>query len=481
MSIPRTADLAGLVCMTTPADAGQSDAQLVRRYIAGCDPNAFAALVRRHGPLVWGVCRRALGHHDAEDAFQATFLVLARRAASVRASEPLAGWLFGVARRTALKAQAVVARRAVREVTSFDLPEPSAPSAPDRWADAREDFDRELSRLPERYRVAIVLCDLEGRTRRDAAKQLGVPEGTLSGWLTRGRSLLARRLARYGLAVSGGMLARCSAVEGAPIRLFHMTARLSAVALDGGNGWNSVSINVARLAQEVAGTMIASKLKIVIISVVALAVLGAGTGVARLAHGQGPPAPAPIRQATADLDAARATLRQAEADLDAARARLAAAEAKYRQAQEKTGGKETSLPAPLAAALVNRFKYKVAFEIGKADQSDGGRIDILEVWGSRPKIEIGGEYIVRGRYTLKTQTRGKVYFYRTSTGSDGFGPVRDLQAVEVTKGMGEFVLLHWMGGPGSFHVQLAGADDDKFGTLADVYFGTGDNVWRPKE
>jgi len=180
-----------------------TDAELLGRFVDQGDEAAFAMLVRRHGALVWGVCRRALGHHDSEDAYQATFLVLARKAATVRPRDALPNWLHGVARRTALAARADVAKRHSRERQPAVLPEPPAP-APTPPDDA---LDQELARLPEMYRVAVLLCDLEGRTGKEAARLLSLPEGTLSTRLRTGRRMLADRLARRGLAVPGGTLA----------------------------------------------------------------------------------------------------------------------------------------------------------------------------------------------------------------------------------------------------------------------------------
>src|SRR5262249_22645957 len=148
------------------------------------------ALVRRHAPMVWGVCRRVLGNlHDAEDAFQATFLILVRKAASIASPKLLANWLYGVAHQTALKARATNAKRRVRERQVTHMPEPAA-NEPDRWNDLQPLLDQELARLPNKYRVAIVLCDLEGKTRKEAAWQLGVPEGTLAARVARGRVML---------------------------------------------------------------------------------------------------------------------------------------------------------------------------------------------------------------------------------------------------------------------------------------------------
>src|SRR5215471_4443407 len=150
--------------------AGLTDGQLLEEYISRHDEAALAALVRRHGPMVWGVCRRVLGsYHDAEDAFQATFLVLVRKAASLARPELLANWLYGVAHQTALKARATTAKRRVRERQVTQMPEPAV-TEPDLWNDLQPLLDQELSRLPEKYRVAIVLCDLEAKTRKEAAR-----------------------------------------------------------------------------------------------------------------------------------------------------------------------------------------------------------------------------------------------------------------------------------------------------------------------
>src|SRR5438094_3671828 len=174
--------------------AGRTDGQLLQDYISRCDETALAALVHRHGPMVWGVCRRVLtNYHDAEDAFQATFLVLVRRAASIASPELLANWLYGVAHQTALKARATVAKRKVRERQVTEMPEPVVVEQ-DHWNDLQPLLDQELSRLPDIYRVIIVLCDLEGKTRKEAARHLGLPEGTVGSRLARARVFLAKRL-----------------------------------------------------------------------------------------------------------------------------------------------------------------------------------------------------------------------------------------------------------------------------------------------
>jgi RNA polymerase sigma factor (sigma-70 family) len=177
--------------------AGPTDADLWERYVRGRDEAAFEALVRKHGPMVLGVCRRLLrNEQDTEDAFQATFLVLVRKAASLRSPCALANWLHGVARRTALEARSSAAKRRAKEAAV--PPRSTTPGGP--GDDLRPALDQELGRLAEKYRVVVVLCDLEGKTRREAARQLGWAEGTVASRLARGRGILAERLARRGFA-----------------------------------------------------------------------------------------------------------------------------------------------------------------------------------------------------------------------------------------------------------------------------------------
>jgi len=169
-----------------------SDGQLLERLVGRRDASAFEAIVERYGPLVWGVCLRVLrDHHDAEDAFQATFLVFARKAASVMPREKLGNWLYGVAFQTAMKARATRAKRRVRERQAGETTEPEAvPEAhPDELLGR---LDREVTRLPEKYRLPVILCELRGNTHRQAAEQLGWPVGTVSSRLSRARAVQAR-------------------------------------------------------------------------------------------------------------------------------------------------------------------------------------------------------------------------------------------------------------------------------------------------
>jgi RNA polymerase sigma factor (sigma-70 family) len=270
-----------------PADgAGLSDGQLLARFVADRDEAAFAALVRRHGPMVLGVCRRLVRHEqDAEDCFQAAFLVLARRAGSVRKRESLASWLYGVSYRVALDAAGVIARRRSRERQVGQMPQPEVP--PPEPQDWRPLLGQELLALPEKYRAAVVLCDLEGKPRREAARLLGLPEGTLSARLTRARALLAGRLSRRGVALSGGALAASlaggAATAAVPARLAESTAKVAALVAAGNAA--AAATPAALLMHEFQRGMLMAKLKVCAALAAVAVLLGAG-GFAYRATGQ---------------------------------------------------------------------------------------------------------------------------------------------------------------------------------------------------
>src|SRR5262245_7369793 len=187
-------------------EAGRTDGELLEEFILRRDEAAFEGLLRRHGPMVLGVCRRIVRDGaDADEASQATFLVLVKKAATIRPRGMVGNWLYGVARTTALKARAMNTTRIAKEQEAAARPKPEATAA--TWQDLQSLLDQELHALPGKYRAAIVLCDLEGRPIKEAARVFGCPVGTVGARLTRGRRLLAKRLARQGLALSGGALA----------------------------------------------------------------------------------------------------------------------------------------------------------------------------------------------------------------------------------------------------------------------------------
>src|SRR5262245_34749561 len=252
-----------------------ADGPLLEAFVARRDEAAFAALVRRHGPMVWGVCRRVVGHtQDAEDAFQAAFLVLARKAAVVRPREQVGNWLYGVACRVAMKAKSLSLRRRAKEKQVPAMPHPSAD--PPEAVDWQPLLDRELAQLPDKYRIPIVLCDLEGRTRREVARQLKLPDGTLSNRLAAGRRMLARRLTRPGVTLSGGALAAALATEAraVPVRLAATAARLATAP--------AIPAQVLLLSEGVLKAMLLSKLKATSAALALVVVIVAGIGVTAL-------------------------------------------------------------------------------------------------------------------------------------------------------------------------------------------------------
>jgi RNA polymerase sigma factor (sigma-70 family) len=195
-------DVAGPESQSEPTDE-----RLLRDYVASQDAGAFAAIMRRHGGLVAGVCRRVLGREeDVEDAFQATFLVLLRKAPSLSRPNLLGNWLYGVAYRVASKIRSANIRKRTREAPMVDLPAPDA-NDDASWRDLRPVLDDELRRLPERYRRPMVLFYLEGKSAEEVATALGRPRGTVLSQLARAREQLRIRLSRRNLALSVGVLA----------------------------------------------------------------------------------------------------------------------------------------------------------------------------------------------------------------------------------------------------------------------------------
>ncbi len=245
-----------------------SDEQLLERFLARRDEaaeGAFAELVQRHGPMVLGVCRRILGDaHEAEDAFQATFLVLARKAATVIRREKVASWLYGVAVRTAKEARGRAARRRAREerVSTPIHVEPPDDAFPD---ELRDILDEELARLPARHRGPVVLCELEGLPRPEAARRLGIPEGTLSSRLARAKAQLRDRLARRGVALPAAALSailfREAQAATLPLGLLESTVEAATLVAAGPAATAAISASVASLSEGVIKTMLVAKLK----------------------------------------------------------------------------------------------------------------------------------------------------------------------------------------------------------------------------
>jgi RNA polymerase sigma factor (sigma-70 family) len=242
------------------------DLDLLERFVTAQDEAAFAVLVERHGPMVLAVCRRRLGSpHDAEDACQASFLVLAQKAGSIRRSTSLPSWLHGVAARVAANLKRERVRRGRREQESQGATV-ADPAAEVSWREVQAVLDEELERLPERFRAPLILCYLDGRTRDEAAGQLGLSVACLHGRLERGRKALCERLARRGVTLSAALVAAGlgeSAQAGLSPTVILDTARAAMLLRSGGAlAKGLVSTNVLTVAQEASRNMSLSKLKL---------------------------------------------------------------------------------------------------------------------------------------------------------------------------------------------------------------------------
>jgi RNA polymerase sigma factor (sigma-70 family) len=293
-----------------------TDDELLRRFTADQDPLAFETLVWRHGSLVLGVCARVLHRaSDIEDAFQATFFVLVRRAPAVRSGESLAGWLYRVARRVSTRLGRDQARQAMRDRLA---PRPEAVTdAAAEWADWREFLDRELERLPAPYRDAFILCHLEGRAQDDAARELGCPVGTLQSRLARAKERLRVRLSACGVALplltSGVVSARL------------VTATVSAaIGLAGGSLTSAAPAAIA-LSQGVCKPMALLKVKFVFLALIVTTAAVSAVGSTERSTGSVAPATTPAGPTLEDLKKENERLRREVAEL---KKKLAAAEAK---------------------------------------------------------------------------------------------------------------------------------------------------------
>jgi RNA polymerase sigma factor (sigma-70 family) len=264
-------------------EADPDDKGLVERFVSQHDEAAFEALLRRHGPMVLGVCQRLLTNpSDAEDAFQATFLVFLRKASSLSRRELVANWLYGVAYRTALKARGREAQRR-EHYKNFAVHSQMKTSEQTIWQDLRPVLDEEVRRLPAKYRSPVVLCYFQGKTLTEAAEQLGWPAGTVSGRLSRARDLLRKRLTRRGLAISGGLLtmhlseSMSSALSPALISVTLRSAALVIAAPAAATG--TLSPSVATLMKGVLQAMLLSKIKVASSILFVLVLVSTGVGV----------------------------------------------------------------------------------------------------------------------------------------------------------------------------------------------------------
>ncbi len=284
-----------------------SDQQLLERYVRHCDEDAFAGLVRRHGNTVWGVCRRVLHQtQDVEDAFQATFLILARKADSIRKGEAVGSWLYGVAYRTALKARRSSIRReqgaagnALRGVPIEARMEPSA-SSEAACRELQRILDEEVQHLPAKFRAPFVLCCLEGLSRAEAAQELGWKEGTVSGRLAQARQLLEKRLLRRGIALSAVLTAAAlvqnSASAAAPAALLQSTPQ---AVLPGSGG--ALSPAALALAETLLRSMAHGSVAMSFVLLLGLVLTISGVSLTAVQWGQGARKELAVQATTVDL------------------------------------------------------------------------------------------------------------------------------------------------------------------------------------
>jgi RNA polymerase sigma factor (sigma-70 family) len=255
--------------------AGTSDGHLLQRFVGQRDEAAFVALVDRHGPMVLGVCRRVLRDpHDAEDAFQATFLVLAHKARSIGRPQAVASWLYCTAQRTALRARFRRNRRRAQESVLDDLPAPESTEEA-AWHELRPALDEEVNRLPGKYRDVVVHCYMREQTYTEAAQTLGLAAGTVSSRLARARDMLRKRLLRRGLTLSSsllvGILSQQALSAAVPGMLRDATVRAALRWTAGQAGLAAAATeSVANLTEGVLRAMFLTKLKIGAVLVLAV-------------------------------------------------------------------------------------------------------------------------------------------------------------------------------------------------------------------
>jgi RNA polymerase sigma factor (sigma-70 family) len=384
---------------------------------------AFAEQFAEHGPMVFAVCRRILPRReDAEDASQAVFLVLARSGCALRDQTRLAAWLHRVATRCAWKLHRKLSARARLEAPLETIAEPSAALPPDDSWRAVVDF--ELDRLPNRYRAAIVLCYLEGRSYEAAAAELGLSHAGLKTRLERGRSLLRERLLRRGLktaVVVPAVQALCGTPASAALPLKLGSPSAGAIAV-------SRAVRF-RLVASVATTKL---LPLAACIVIALTIFASSRTSAE------PTAAAPQ-----------------------------SGSANPRSAMRNPSDPSVSVAANVPA----NYPYVIPWKKGSEEYAGGNGIEIAEVRGTKPNFELGSRYLVRGRYRLASAPRAKLAFYITATGVDGFTSGEEVeQSCELKYGEGEFTLSRYFDCLGDPHISFY---DEKGSNIGGIYFSDG--------
>lgn len=373
-----------------PRDVEVTDGELLQRFAQLRDEAAFTALVKRHGPMVFGVCRQLLRDaHDAEDAFQAVFLVLARKAGAVGQPELLGNWLYGVAFRVSSDVRAGRQRRQTRERQGLDMDTTLGKSV---VAGVGEGDDvavihEEIQKLPEKHRLALVLCILEGQTLAEAARRLKVAPGTVGSRLARARELLRGRLARRGLIFSAGgfatVLGQRTASAAVPAALIQSTVKAAVLVAAGKAAAGVVSAKAAALTQGVIKAMFVAKVKVVTAVLLTVGVVGTGTGT--WAYQRYGPRPS----ATGD--------------------NLVALHAPPAGDQDKLHGRPDAKPRP-------REPEKTTIISGIVRDAEGKPLNGAEVfWLGIPLNKLGDDYVPRGQ----PQDYSSRHLARAVTGPDG--------------------------------------------------------------
>jgi|SRR5579883_1499146 len=430
------ADSLRILGLSTPDT--RSDGELVGQYVRTRDEGAFAELLRRHGPMVYGVCRRVVGNGpDADDAFQAVFLVLARRAGTLAESGSVGNWLYGVAVRTANKARVMRAKEASRRrqlpVPLNEYPAVSAADPSD--ADTLAVIDAELAALPNHYRAAFVACVLNGRSRAEAARELGWPEGTVAARLAKARERLAARLRKRGVTLAVGAFSAVVVPAATASDALNAVRELSAV----GTAFAVAPVAQA-LSDEVVKTMTASWPKwLAVAGVLAVAVAVGGAVFAAGASVQ-PPVQEPIRaRAPVPKDGPREWREGKPIQLDGRRItgvewssdgkRIALTQdGKLTVLESDTNKKEFAIdcaePGTITAVAFNPKGDKLAVTrkdaVDVREAATGRRIETWELKGFDPHQVIwftdkeGGEHLVatNGAETRHRDPNGKEQAYK---------------------------------------------------------------------
>lgn len=381
--------------------SGVTDGQLLERFLKERDDTAFEVLVWRHGPMVLALGRRVLGNaHDAEDVLQATFLTLVRKGGAIGKSASLSSWLYKVAYRIALRLQARTAKTLVDGRLVEDVPAPETDESV--WRELRPLLDAAIERLPEKYRTAIVLCDLQGKTYREAAEQLGCTASAISTRVTRARQLLRKRLAHHGLSVTLGVLSAALAQRTAaalPAPLTAATVRAAASLLRAESTTVVISASVAELVEGASQTMSITRFQVVMCLALAAGTVAVGAGI--LAHREPLTAPADPPPAATKAPAAAVTVRGRVLDPDGKPvkgARLYWPRIPKTMPRSEEELEKIEVPQRGQADAEGRFR----FELPQADIKPEWRLVLIAAadsygvtWTDWPTIAAGGELTLR--------------------------------------------------------------------------------------